>query len=258
MILCIDIGNTNIKAALFDDTDTVKRPAHLWRISSDDRRTADEYYAILSSIISPALPLSSITACAISSVVPALTSVFCTVCTAITGREAVVVSADMNLSIRLPPAAKSEIGSDLLCDANEVYSRCHCPCIVCDAGTALSFVAIGNDGTIEGVAIAPGINTALSALTSGTAQLFSVPLIPPSSSLGHNTTEALQSGVVLGYTHLVKGLLLQMKDDLFSITSLPCRTFATGGLSPAISCLFDEVDKDITLLGILRAYTSSL
>lgn len=250
MILCIDIGNTNIKVALFDEG---VRPIHVWRISSDARRTADEYTSMLYSIICQSYtPVPVITASAISSVVPALTSVFTEVCAAITGEAAFIMSASSPLAIRVPESAVHEIGSDLLCDANEVYCRCQSPCIVCDAGTALSFVAIGGGGMIEGVAIAPGINTALCALVGGTAQLHSVPLSLPPSSLGRNTREAIQSGVLLGYTHLVRGLLTQMQEDLFSITHRPCRTFATGGLLLQISNMFDEVDADITLCGLRR------
>ena len=40
MMLCFDIGNTNCKTALFDGEKLV----HVWRISSDVKRTGDEYF----------------------------------------------------------------------------------------------------------------------------------------------------------------------------------------------------------------------
>lgn len=258
MILCIDIGNTNIKVALFEGKEGCEHPAHVWRISSDTRRTADEYKCVIASLVAQVCPIASIKSSAISSVVPALTPVFYSVCKSITGSDAFVMSADLPLPVRVSGEAKSEIGSDLLCDAVEAYSRARSPCIICDAGTAMSFVAVSSDGEIAGVAIAPGVNTALSALVGGTAQLYSVPLVVPPSSLGKNTTQALQSGVILGYTHLVRGLLTQMKSDLAG--SGECKTFATGGLSLPIfsgGVLFDEIDPDITICGLYRALFGS-
>ena len=40
MILAIDIGNTNIKLGVFDEGKLV----HSLRLSSSNRKTADEYY----------------------------------------------------------------------------------------------------------------------------------------------------------------------------------------------------------------------
>ena len=43
MLLTFDIGNTNIKAAVFNNSQVVEQ----WRISTDTKRTGDEYFALL-------------------------------------------------------------------------------------------------------------------------------------------------------------------------------------------------------------------
>ena len=75
MILVFDIGNTNIKTAVFDDekTDGESVLLHVWRISTDIRRTGDEYFSILSPLFKDAkIDCQTIEDIVLSSVVPAL------------------------------------------------------------------------------------------------------------------------------------------------------------------------------------------
>ena len=73
MLLAVDIGNTNIVAAVFDDEEIVKE----WRIFSDIRRTGDEYFSILRSLLKDAGILSvEISSSVLSSVVPPLIGPF--------------------------------------------------------------------------------------------------------------------------------------------------------------------------------------
>ena len=73
MMLCFDIGNTNCKTALFDGEKLV----HVWRISSDVKRTGDEYFSTIRTLIRDAsVSLSDIDSAVISSVVPNLTGPF--------------------------------------------------------------------------------------------------------------------------------------------------------------------------------------
>jgi len=75
----------------------------------------------------------------------------------------------------------------------------------------------------------------------------------PSSAIGHDTTSAIQSGVMWGYVGLVKELLERMTAELgqqFTIV-------ATGGLSMILHPLeskFDHVDKMLTLNGMRLIY----
>ena len=69
MILTLDIGNTNIKAALFEG-DAIKGS---WRISTNHMYTADEYGLMLEGLMRHnGFALSDVTGIMISSVVPTI------------------------------------------------------------------------------------------------------------------------------------------------------------------------------------------
>ena len=257
MILIFDIGNTNIKTAVFDGEKLV----HEWRISTDISRTGDEYFSILRPLFRAVeIDFNSITDAVLSSVVPALIGPFINVCTNLFGRKPVIIEPSIyeKLPVKLPPTAVYEIGTDLLCDAVEAWSRYKSACIIADFGTALSFTAVDSNANIAGVAIAPGIKTAFNSLFSNTAQIPAIPLEIPQSSLGKNTVTAVRSGIVLGYKGLVEGMIARMKDDLCRETGCKkedIKVIATGGLNSMLEPItnaFDFTDKELTIRGMLR------
>lgn len=131
-----------------------------------------------------------------------------------------------------------EIGTDLVANALAAYHTLHKDCIIVDFGTALSFTTIDRTGTILGVSIAPGLQTALKALTAHTAQLQSVPLTMPPSSLGKNTEEAIQTGILYGYDGLVRGIIDAQEQEL----GFDLFVIVTGGLSHSIPTLKSRVN----------------
>jgi len=257
MLLAFDIGNTNIKTVIFEGDNII----HTWRISTDNRRTGDEYYSILRSLFKDAgIELSSIKKIVLSSVVPSLMGPFVIVSQHLTGEKPLIVCQDIydKLPVKLPESARSEIGTDLLCDAVGAWCKYKGPCIIADFGTALSFTAVDQNGNIAGVAISPGIGTAFKSLFNNTAQLPSVPLEIPPTSLGKNTTIAIQAGIVLGYKGLVESLINEMKKDMAKECGTDIskiKVIATGGLNSMlepITNIFDDTDKDLTLHGMKK------
>ena len=257
MLLAIDIGNTNIKVAVFDG-ETI---THTWRISSDSRRTGDEYFSILRSLFRDAeIKISQFENVILTTVVPTLTGPFVLVSQHLINKKPIIIEPGIydKLPITIPLSAKYEIGTDLLCNAVEAWSKYKTPCIVADFGTALSFTAVDQNANIAGVAIAPGIGTAFRSLFNNTAQVPSVPLEIPPTSLGRNTKVSVQSGIVLGYKGLVESLIKQMKNDMekeFGTNQKEIKVIATGGLNSMLSPItdiFDAIDKDLTLHGMKR------
>lgn len=257
MLLAVDIGNTNTKIAIAKGNDILQE----WRISTDSKRTGDEYFSILRPLIRDAeIDIKQIKGAILSSVVPSLIGAFVIVSQHLIGKKPIVICPDMYdcLPIKLPESAKYEIGTDLLCNAVEAWCRYKTATIIVDFGTALSFTAVDQNGNIAGVAIAPGIGTAIKALFMNTAQLPSVPLEIPQSSLGKNTTSAIQSGILFGYKGLLESLINKMKDDMNKETGIDTdkiKVIATGGLNSMlqpITSVFDFVDKKLTINGIIR------
>ena len=82
-----------------------------------------------------------------------------------------------------------------------------------------------------------------------TSQLRRVELIPPETAIGRNTQHSIQSGLVLGYSELIKGMIKRFKHELDEKSNV----IATGGMSDIIADevgMFDQVDQDLTLKGL--------
>jgi type III pantothenate kinase len=113
----------------------------------------------------------------------------------------------------------------------------------------LTFTTVTSAGHILGVAIAPGLKTAISALYNSTAQLPEVPLAYPSSAVGKSTVHAIQSGVLIGYVGLVKHMIESIREEV----GKDYKAIATGGLASILYPLqevFDEIDPFLTLHGL--------
>jgi type III pantothenate kinase len=121
--------------------------------------------------------------------------------------------------------------------------------MVIDFGTALTFTTISKSGEILGVAIAPGLLTALKSLTGNTAQLPDVQLVSPPSVLGKNTIHAIQSGLVLGFAGLVDSIVSRTEKELGEKLTV----IATGGLASVlknVSSRIQLIDENLTLDGL--------
>jgi type III pantothenate kinase len=242
-LLILDIGNTDTTFAWHDGHGWA---AH-WRIPSvDDGLLAEKLDQIL---IHKKLQIHQLKNILISSVVPHITPIWQEILEELTQKEILLVGPSLYKKLPIGIPSPEEIGSDLVANALAAYSRFRQACIVVDFGTALTFTAIDEHGNIQGVAIAPGLHTAMYALFHKAAQLPEVPLEVPASALGKNTTHALQAGILLGYEGLVKELLHKIKAEM----SGDVKVIATGGLSTVIQSLkpeFDEMDKMLTLEGL--------
>ncbi|MDR0663876.1 MAG: type III pantothenate kinase [Spirochaetaceae bacterium] len=255
MLLVIDIGNTNIVAALFRGDEIIE----VGRIFTDTHKTGDEYGIIFHSLLRDiGTQPSEISAATISSVVPALIGPFVNMTKKLTGRKPLLVNHAIydRLPVKPPAERVHEIGADLICNAVAAYTRFNGACIIVDFGTALTFTAVGKDGGILGCAFAPGLGTAVKSLSANTAQLSIVPLEAPASSLGGNTVHAIQAGIVLGYKGLVEYLLDRMKADMEAASGVSkndISVIATGGLNSVlqpITGVFRYVDRQLILRGL--------
>lgn len=248
MLLIVDIGNTNVVLAFFENSKS--KPKSIKRTVTEATQSA-EVYAKIFSEFSTDISFSDIHKVLISSVVPAATEQVKTAIESLVSAPVFLFSKEYydKLPVKIPDSAKNEIGTDLVSNAVFAFCKYKKACVVVDFGTALTFTSVDGKGNVRGVAIAPGLQTACKALFSNTAQLPTVLLNEPKSALGLNTVEAIQSGIVLGYKGLVKSLLNRIQEELGET----CTLIATGGLSYVFknpSEIFDEVDVGITVQGL--------
>ena len=250
MLLAIDIGNTNITVGAFDGDDLHAT----FRMSTDARKMADEYAILLNQM----LPLRGVSreridAAAICSVVPPLTPIFARLVESYIGVRPLVVGAGTRTGVRVRYDPPRDVGADRIVDAAAAFSAYGGPVIVVDIGTATVLDAVTEDGDYLGGAIAPGISIAADSLFHATAMLRRVELTPPPSAIGRNTVHALQSGLVFGYSELVRGMVSRFKREL----GANAKVIATGGLANVIENrpkIFDATDPNLTLTGLKLVY----
>ena len=80
-----------------------------------------------------------------------------------------------------------------------------------------------------------------------------VELTRPPTAIGKNTVHALQSGLVFGYSELVKGMVARFRVELGGDP----KVVATGGLADVVAeevGIFDAVDPNLTLTGLRIVY----
>ncbi len=255
MLLAMDIGNTNVKLGVFDG-DT---PVASWRVSTKAYRTADEYGMVLYDLLGQyKLKFEDVSAAVMSSVAPALNYTIEHMCNYYLHCRPLVVSHALNTGITLGYDHPSELGADRIVGAAAAYHFYGGPVIEVDFGSATTFNLVTGNGGFLGGAIAPGIMTATESLVTTAAKLPRIELTPPDDIVGRDTRSCMQSGVIYGYTGLVKymvekyGAIPEMKG---------AKVVATGGLSEIVAStepsLLDVVDRALALKGLKFIYDAN-
>ena len=154
-------------------------------------------------------------------------------------------------SIKIKIDNKNEIGTDLLANAVEASSIYKSNVIIVDFGTALTFTVVSASKEILGVNIVPGLQTAISSLYKNTAKLPQIELLLPNKVIGKNTIHSIQSGIMYGYSGLVKEMINKIRGELNGETKI----IATGGLSKFADTLkgvFNDILPTLTLDGLIK------
>lgn len=245
MTIAIDIGNTDVVVGFYD-----QEWKHIFRVPANLGMEAAEYEKRLRIfLLEENVPVPTIRQVIISSVVPDLTLVILEVFDQFYDGHITLVDGELLEKLSLGNIDPYELGSDLAANAVGAFERYQQEVIVVDFGTALTFTSVNNQGQLLGVAIAPGVRTAMKSLSSNTARLPEIPLVIPSKVLGNNTVEALQAGIMQGYVGMVRHMVSQIKKEMGGNP----KVLATGGLSfifEPLHDIFDELDVNLTLDGL--------
>ncbi|MCL4833965.1 MAG: type III pantothenate kinase [Caldilineaceae bacterium] len=260
MILCIDIGNSNIVIGVYPrQADAPSAPLASWRIATERTRTGDEYRILLRQLWwENNFTAEDFYDAAIVSVVAPLTDVWVRMLEGLLGRAPLVIRHGLTFGIEIGVARPERVGTDRIVDAVAVYQAAGGAGvagagIAVDFGTATTFNVVNTAGVFLGGAIAPGLGTVTNALIEKASALPPVELIAPPTAIGNDTVPAIQSGLVYGYVGLVEGLLARIRAEL----PTPARVIATGGLGHLIAPLtpaIDAYDPWLTLAGVRQVY----
>ena len=251
MIICMDVGNTNIKYAVFDG----EKLAMSFRVATEHKKTSDEYGGQLISILgNNKINASEIKGGIISSVVPQLDYTLERMCLTYLKIKPLQLVPGLKTGLNLRVDNAKEVGADRVVNNVAAIRKYGAPLIIIDVGTATTFNVIDSKGEFIGGVIAPGIKGSLDSLVNGTAKLPRVEIERPASVIGKNTVTNMQSGIVSGFAGLVEYIVKKIKRELKSEN---LTTVATGGFSEVIakeiSCI-DRIDKLLTLEGLKYLY----
>jgi type III pantothenate kinase len=256
MLLVVDVGNTQTHLGVFERGDL----AHEWRASTDSSRTGDELALMFGEFLG-LVDLSfsrEITGVAICSVVPPITQELREMTMRYFGFPALVLEAGVKTGIAVLTDNPKEVGADRI--ANAVAAHDLYPdeaVVVVDFGTAITVDGVSERGEYLGGAIAPGVDTAATALFQATAQIKRVELVAPGPTIGKNTIAAVQSGIIYGTAAMVDGLVERVAKELGG----DARVVATGGMAPTVVEHCNRVERfepTLTLTGLRLIFERNL
>jgi type III pantothenate kinase len=246
MLLVLDAGNSNVRAAMVDGGEV----SLLRSVPTREVATADAFAAAFEELLARADDMVMV------SVVPAATAVAAEVAAA--RGIAFLVADETTIPIEIRVDNAETVGDDRLVNAYAALRFHGAPAIVVDMGTATTFDVVSGDGAFIGGAIAAGAGLGLDALARGTALLPRVPLVTPDAAIGRNTIAAMQSGAVLGHSGLVHVLIRAISEELAAAGDAAPKVILTGGLSTADWAQaipsVDVIDPYLTLEGLARLH----
>ena len=249
MLLCLDIGNSQIFGGLFDNSGALQIQ---FRRTSQLRSSSDELGVFFRTVlreneVNPDL-ISEVSICC---VVPDLLYSLRACCQKYFNLEPLVLRPGIKTGLKIRYRDPREVGADRIADA--VGATTLFPnqnLIIADFGTATTICAITRNKEFLGGNIVPGVRLAMEALEERTAQLPAVEIVPPDQALGRTTVESIQSGLYWSNVGMVRELVSRIIEEEFA-RDLPL-VIGTGGFAQLFSRenLFDHFVPDLILEGL--------
>ncbi len=256
MILCLDVGNTQIYAGVFEGDKSVLSFRH----TSSSNVTSDQIGLFLKSALREnGVEPESIKHIAIATVVPQLLHSLTNCCLKYFSIRPFVLQAGVKTGLKINYRNPVEVGADRI--ANSIAGIQLYPdtnLVIVDFGTATTFDVVNRQKEYHGGVIFPGLKLSMEVLESKTARLPSVEILRPKQVVGRSTVESIQSGLYFSHYFTVKGMIEQIQKEFFHGDEV--KVIGTGGFARLYedAQLFDEVEPDLVLKGLVYALQSNL
>lgn len=210
MNLIIDVGNTNVKLAVYSLENILKH------------KRVIKYNALVSNVyeIKNAYPM--LDKAIISSVGNITTEALNTLKEII---DLLVLTHNVKLPFVNKYKTPKTLGVDrmaLVSASVKQFSKEHV--LIIDAGTCITYDFINNKNEYQGGAISPGLRTRYKSLNNLTANLPLLETEMPQSIIGQSTNESIHSGVVFGILNEIDGVISDYKHKYSDLTVI-----LTGG-----------------------------
>lgn len=251
MILCLDVGNSQIHGGVFKE-DSLQ---FQFRKTSKGGSSSDEYGLFLRSVLRENdIEPASITKIAICTVVPEVTHSLRNCCMKYFNLNPFLLQAGVKTGMKVNYRNPLEVGADRIANAlaaTHIYPDENI--IIVDFGTATTFCAVNKNREYLGGVILAGLKISVEALESKTAKLPSVEIVPTEKTLGRSTVEGIQAGLYHGNVGALKEIIGNISNEVFG-GALP-RIIGTGGFTRLFTKekLFDVEVPDLVLKGLYLA-----
>jgi len=251
MLLCIDIGNTQIHGGVFDG-DTLRCQ---FRKSTQPLGSTDELGIFFVAVLREnGIDPGSIDRVALCSVVPAALHPVRGASRQYFRCEPFVLQAGVKTGLKVRYRNPLEVGADRIAGAIAATQR-HpsCNLVVVDCGTATTFDVITAAADYLGGVILPGMGVSAETLASRTAKLPRVEIARPEAVLGRTTIESIQSGLYHGHSGAIRHIVSELSREAFG--GQRPHVVGTGGFARMLEeeRLFDEIVPELVLLGLKHA-----
>ena len=251
MLLCIDVGNSQILGGVYDG-DHLKVT---FRRTSNVRASSDEFGTFFRAVLREnGVDPNDVEMAAICSVVPDVFHSLRNTFQKYFRFEPFVLQPGAKTGLKIRYRNALEVGADKI--ANAIGGLTRFPgrnLLIVDFGTATTLCAVSKDKEYLGGIITPGIHISMAALDSRTARLPAVEIVRPSEVLGRSTVESIQSGLYYGTLATVRWLVASVTEEHFN-NDKPV-VLGTGGFGRLFrdEQLFDAFLPELPLIGLRRA-----
>lgn len=250
MLLCLDIGNTQIHGGVFDGGLRLQ-----FRKSTHPLGSSDEFGVFFANVLREnGVDPKVVRRIAIGSVVPAALYPVRSACLKYFNAEPFILQAGVKTGLKVRYRNPYEVGADRIAGAmGATLRRPGTNLIVVDCGTATTFDVVTAGAEYLGGAILPGVALSVESLAGRTAKLPAVEIMRPAASLGRSTIESIQAGIYHGHVGAIRQLVTELANEAFG--GGPVHVIGTGGFARMFEPekIFSEVVPELVLLGLKHA-----
>ena len=251
MMLCLDVGNTQIYGGCHDG----KEITHRFRINTKRGWSSDEVGVFLRSYLrEQAIEPTSVKKISICSVVPSINYSLRSACIKYFDIDPFIIQLGVKTGLVVNKYKNPhEIGADIVTGCVAAMNlKPGRNIIVADLGTATTIAAVNSDREFKSGVILPGIKTQADSLSLAAEKLSSIDIIAPSTVTGTSTSHAIQSGIYYGHLAAIRELSKQIAKEVFGNAN-DFITIGTGGFAILYneSKVFDLIEPDLILNGLV-------
>ena len=249
MIVCVDVGNTNICLGIYKDDTLCKS----YRLSTNTNLTSDEYGVRIRSMFEyDNIQLEDIKGIIIGSVVPKIDRILEEMFTQYFNIKPIFVGPGVKSGVHIKIDNPKELGADLLVGAVGASNKYGNDLLIIDMGTATTFVYVNSKKELLGGVICAGLKTSYNSLFNNTSKLEQVKVSRPSDICGKNTASCIQNGMIYGTSSMIDGIIKKFRKSYGDFTIV-----LTGGDAKLIAEYLDEkviIDENLLLDGLYMIY----